>query len=129
MFRYGESGAEVSGMQNGQVMVVEFEIEGQLFTALNGGPIFKFNPAISFVVNCENQDEVDELWEKLTEEGEEVECGWLTDKYGISWQIVPVALGQLMSDPDPVKSERVMKAMLKMKKIEIDKLLLAYEGK
>jgi predicted 3-demethylubiquinone-9 3-methyltransferase (glyoxalase superfamily) len=110
-------------------MVVEFEIEGQLFTALNGGPIFKFNPAISFVVNCENQDEVDELWEKLTEEGEEVECGWLTDKYGISWQIVPVALGQLMSDPDPVKSERVMKAMLKMKKIEIDKLLLAYEGK
>ena len=127
--RYGESNAEVFGIQKGKVMVVEFEIEGQVFSALNGGPIFKFNPAISFVVNCDNQDEVDELWEKLTEGGEEVQCGWLTDKYGISWQIVPVVLGQLMSDPDPIKSDRVMQAMLKMKKLEIDKLMLAYEGK
>ena len=123
--RYGEAGPgpKVSAM------TVVFQLDGEEFIALNGGPQFKFTEAISFVVNCENQWEVDEFWEKLSEGGEESMCGWLKDKYGLSWQIVPTILGKLMSDPDPQKSKRVMEAMLKMRKIVIDDLKLAYEGK
>lgn len=117
--RYDKAGAEVSGRPEGTVMTINFELNGQAFIALNGGPIFKFNEAISFVVNCENQEEVDFFWEKLSEGGEKSQCGWLKDKYGVSWQIVPTTLGELMSDPDPEKSQRVMKAMLQMTKLNI----------
>jgi predicted 3-demethylubiquinone-9 3-methyltransferase (glyoxalase superfamily) len=120
--RYGESGAEVSGKPAGSVMTIAFQLDGRDFVALNGGPEFKFNPAISFVVNCETQKEVDEMWAKLTEGGMEIQCGWLTDKYGVSWQVIPTALEELLSDPDAEKSERVMKAMLQMKKIDINAL-------
>jgi len=112
----------------GQVMCVTFEIEGQEFIALNGGPIFAFTEAISFVVNCESQGEVDYYWEKLTDGGSDVQCGWLKDKYGISWQIVPTTLGRLMSDPDPEKTQRVMKAMLQMVKLDIATLERAYRN-
>lgn len=125
--RYGKAGAEVSGQPEGTVMTIAFQLDGQDFIALNGGPIFKFSPAISFVVNCETQAEVDMLWSQLTEGGEIEQCGWLKDKYGVSWQIIPVVLDQLMSDPDPAKSERVMQAMLQMKKIDIGKLKQAYK--
>lgn len=124
--RYGEAGAQVSGRPKGTVMTVAFEIEGQRFVALNGGPVFKFSPAISFVVNCETQEEVDDLWEKLTEGGQVVQCGWLKDKYGVSWQVVPEVLGEMLQDEDTKKSERVMEAMLQMKKIEIHGLKQAY---
>ena len=120
---YGQSAAEVSGRPKGTVMTVTFELEGQLFMALNGGPIFKFSPAISFLVSCETQEEVDNLWERLSEGGGEVEqCGWLKDKFGVSWQIVPNVLGEMMQDKDAEKSERVMKAILQMKKIDIQGL-------
>lgn len=125
--RYGEAGAEVSGRPKGTVMTVTFQIEGQEFVALNGGPIFTFSPAISFVVNCETQEEVDRLWEKLSEGGEREQCGWLKDKYGVSWQIVPTVLGEMLQDKDAEKSERVMKAMLQMNKIDIEGLKKAYE--
>ncbi|MBI3773146.1 MAG: VOC family protein [Gammaproteobacteria bacterium] len=125
--RYGKAGAEVSGQPEGTVMTIAFQLDGQDFIALNGGPVFKFSPAISFVANCETQAEVDALWNRLTDGGEIEQCGWLKDKYGVSWQIVPVVLGQLMSDPDPARSERVMQAMLQMKKIDIEKLKLAYK--
>ena len=125
--RYGEAGAEVSGRQKGTVMTVAFQLDGQEFVALNGGPIFSFSPAISFVVNCETQEEVDKLWERLSEGGEKAQCGCLKDKYGVSWQIVPTVLGEMMQDKDAEKSERVMKAMLKMNKIDIDGLKKAYE--
>jgi predicted 3-demethylubiquinone-9 3-methyltransferase (glyoxalase superfamily) len=108
-------------------MTASFLLDGQQFVALNGGPVFKFTPAISFVVNCETQEEVDELWEKLSAGGEEGQCAWLTDKFGVSWQIVPNELGKLLSDPDPVKAGRVMQAMLRMKKIDIAGLKRAYE--
>ena len=121
--RYGEGGP---GPQ-GSVMTATFELDGQEFMALNGGPLFTFTEAISFFVNCETQAEVDELWEKLTEGGEEAQCGWLKDKYGLSWQIVPSALGELLSDPDAEKAGRVMNAMLQMKKIDIAGLRAAYE--
>jgi predicted 3-demethylubiquinone-9 3-methyltransferase (glyoxalase superfamily) len=124
---YGDAGAEVSGMPKGTVMTVVFELEGQQFMALNGGPQFKFTEAVSFLVNCETQEEVDELWEKLSESGEQGPCGWLKDKYGLSWQVVPVVLGKMLGDPDPEKSQRVMKAMLQMKKIDIKGLKQAYE--
>jgi predicted 3-demethylubiquinone-9 3-methyltransferase (glyoxalase superfamily) len=114
---------------NGKVLTVSFELEGQQFTALNAEPLFKFNEAISFFVNCETQEEVDELWEKLSAGGEKSRCGWLKDKFGLWWQIIPKALGQLMSDPDPEKSKAVMQAMLKMNKIIIADLRKAYEGK
>ena len=127
--RYGEAGAEVSGRPKGTVITVAFELEGQEFIALNGGPVFTFSPAISFVVNCQTQKEVNKLWEKLSEGGEIQECGWLRDKYGVSWQIVPAVIGEMMTDPDPGKSERVMKALLRMKKIDIDGLKKAYEQK
>jgi predicted 3-demethylubiquinone-9 3-methyltransferase (glyoxalase superfamily) len=125
--RYGEAGAEASGRPKGTVMTVTFELEGQEFIALNGGPHFKFTEAISFVVNCESQDEVDELWEKLSEGGEKEQCGWLKDKYGVSWQIVPTVLGEMLQDKDPKKSEKVMEALLQMGKIDIKTLEQAYE--
>jgi predicted 3-demethylubiquinone-9 3-methyltransferase (glyoxalase superfamily) len=109
-------------------MVVSFQLNGQEFTALNGGPQFKFTPAISFLVNCETQQEVDELWEKLSQGGRKDRCGWLEDKYGVSWQIIPTVLGKLMSDPDREKANRVMKAMLEMNKIEIKTLERAHKG-
>ena len=118
--RYGEAGPK------GSVMSVTFELEGQQFFALNGGPHFSFTPAISFFVNCETQQEVDELWEKLSDGGEKNSCGWLRDKYGVSWQIIPTALGKMLEDKDPEKSTRVMKAMLQMKKIDINALKQAY---
>ena len=125
--RYGEAGAKASGMPTGKAMTVAFQLEGQEFTALNGGPQFKFTEATSFVVNCETQKEVDDLWKKLSDGGEEGPCGWLKDKYGLSWQIVPTVLGKMLQDNDARKSERVMKAMLLMKKLEIEGLKRAYE--
>ena len=124
---YGESAAEASGRPKGTVMTVTFELEGQRFMALNGGPIFKFSPAISFLVNCETQKEVDDLWEKLSEEGEVEQCGWLKDKFGVSWQIVPNILAGMVHDKGANKSERVIKAMLQMKKLDIQGLRKAYE--
>jgi predicted 3-demethylubiquinone-9 3-methyltransferase (glyoxalase superfamily) len=123
--RYGEAGPGPAG----QVMTVNFQIEGQEFIALNGGPHFKFTEALSLVVNCETQSEVDMFWEKLSAGGEEGQCGWLKDKFGLSWQIVPTALSELASDPDPVKSQRVIQAMLQMRKIVIADLQRASEGK
>ncbi len=111
----------------GTVMSCTFQLEGQEFMALNGGPQFTFSPAISFFVNCETQEEVDELWEKLSAGGKKERCGWLKDKYGLSWQIIPTTLGKLLSDPDPEKSNRVMKAMLQMDKIDIARLQQAYQ--
>ena len=127
--RYDAAGAAASGKAEGSVMIVSFELEGQEFTAINGGPQFSFSGAISFLVNCESQEEVDHLWKKLGEEGGAPnQCGWLTDKFGITWQIVPTALPKLLSDPDPLKAGRVMKAMLQMTKIDIAKLEEAYKG-
>ena len=120
--RYGDEGAEVSGRPKGTVMTIEFQLDGQAFTALNGGPHFKFTEAISFLVNCKTQEEVDELWEKLSAGGEKGQCGWLKDKYGLSWQIVPTVLGEMLNDKDAEKSKRVMNALLKMNKIEIKTL-------
>jgi len=121
--RYGEAGPGPKGT----VMVATFQLEGQEFIALNGGPHFKFTEAISLVVNSETQDEVDAFWEKLSEGGSKGQCGWLKDKFGLSWQIVPTILGELMSDPDPEKSKRVMTAMLQMKKLDINALKRAYD--
>jgi len=121
---YGEAGREVHGQTPGTVLTVEFELEGQTFTALNGGPAFKFTEAISFQVNCETQQEVDYYWEKLSDGGDEKaqQCGWLKDKFGVSWQIFPTRLIELLGDPDREKSQRVMREMLSMRKIEIDAL-------
>jgi predicted 3-demethylubiquinone-9 3-methyltransferase (glyoxalase superfamily) len=114
---------------NGRPMSVNFELEGQEFIGLNAGPEFQFNEAISFLVDCKTQEEVDELWEKLTADGgEEGRCGWLKDKYGLSWQIIPTALGQMLSDPNPEKAGRAMQAMLQMNKIDIEGLRQAFEG-
>jgi predicted 3-demethylubiquinone-9 3-methyltransferase (glyoxalase superfamily) len=125
--RYGEAGAKAAGRPKGTAMTVAFQLEGQNFVALNGGPIFKFTEAISFVVNCQTQEEVDYYWEKLSQGGQEIQCGWLKDKYGLSWQIVPTVLWELMADKDPKKSERAMQAMLQMKKLDIKTLKQAYE--
>jgi predicted 3-demethylubiquinone-9 3-methyltransferase (glyoxalase superfamily) len=125
--RYGEEGAEISGRPVGSVMTVSFVLDGQDFVALNGGPIFEFSPATSFIVNCETQEEVDELWEKLSEGGEREQCGWLKDKYGVSWQIVPTVLTAMLRDEDANKTRRVMRALLQMQKIEIEALKRAYE--
>jgi len=122
--RYGDAGPGPKG----SVMVANFEIEGQEFHALNGGPQFTFSPAISFLINCKTQQEVDELWEKLSEGGEKSRCGWLRDKFGLSWQVVPTVLSELMRDKDPEKSKRVMQAMLQMDKIDIEGLRRAYEN-
>ncbi len=119
--------SEAGHGEKGSVMTVNFTLEGQEFIALNGGPMFKFTEAISLFVNCETQEEVDALWNKLTEGGQESQCGWLKDKYGLSWQIIPTTLMKLMSDPDREKAGRVMQAMLQMKKIDIAKLQQAYE--
>jgi len=127
--RYTEAGRDVHHKPAGSVMVVEFEIEGQTFTALNGGPNFKFNEAVSFLINCDDQDEVDYFWEKLSDGGEEGVCGWLKDRYGLSWQITPTVLMEMIADPDPKKASRVMAAMMKMGKIEIEPLKKAYEQK
>ena len=112
----------------GKVLTATFELHGQEFMVLNGGPLFKFTEAISFFVNCETQEEVDELWEKLSEGGTKSRCGWLKDKFGLSWQIIPTALGRLMGDNDPAKAQRVMQAVLKMTKIDIAALQRAYDG-
>jgi len=129
--RYGEAGREIHGKPPGSVMTIEFEINGQPFTGLNGGPMFKFNEAISFQVLCENQEEIDYYWEKLCEGGDKnaQQCGWLKDKFGLSWQIVPTALIEMVKDKDATKSQRVMTAMLQMGKIDIAKLKEAYEQK
>lgn len=124
--RYDEEGAKAAGRPEGTVMTVSFQLEGQEFVALNGGPVFKFTEAISLVVNCTTQGEVDELWDKLSAGGEESVCGWLKDKYGLSWQVVPTILGEMLNDKDAEKSKRVMKAMLQMKKIDIPTLEQAY---
>ena len=123
--RFGDAGPGPKG----SVMSMTFQIEGQDFYALNGGPVFTFTPAISLFVNCESQQEVDELWEKLSAGGKKDRCGWLKDKYGLSWQIIPTVLGKLLQDKDPEKSKRVMQAMLQMDKIEIKALQQAYEQK
>ena len=127
MTRYGEAGAEVSGRPKGSVMTVTFEIEGQEFVALNGGPHFTFSEAISLMVKCETQKEIDETWEKLSHGGEEGPCGWLKDKYGLSWQIVSPEWNEMLRDKDVRKSERVMKAILQMTKPDIKTLKQAYE--
>ena len=124
--RYGDAGPGPKG----SVMIVSFQLEGQDFTALNGGPRFKFDEAISFVVNCETQEEIDYFWEKLSADGgEEVQCGWLKDKFGLSWQVVPTIIGELMSDGDAQKSGRVMQAVMQMKKLDIQTMKDAYEAK
>ena len=122
--RYGAAGPGPEG----SLMTATFELAGQEFMALNGGPSFTFSQGISLFVDCETQEEVDELWEKLSDGGEPGPCGWLTDKFGVSWQIIPRALGELLDDPDPEKAQRVMQAMLQMGKIEIEGLRQAYEG-
>lgn len=127
--RYDQAGAKVSGRPAGSIMTIEFRLEGQDFVAFNGGPLFKFTEAISLAVNCRTQAEVDRYWQKLSAGGKEAQCGWLKDKYGLSWQIVPTVLGELMSDPDPAKSQRVMQAVLKMTKLDIRKLKQAAKGK
>lgn len=119
---YGAVGSEASGQPRETVMTVSFQLDGQEFLALNGGPQFTFSHAVSFIANCESQEEVDRLWKALSEDGEEEQCGWLKDRYGVSWQIVPIVLGELMLGGGPEKSERVMKAMLQMKKINIEAL-------
>ena len=122
--RYGSAGPRPEGM----VMTVDFQLDGQDFNAINGGPDFKFTEATSLLVNCQNQAEVDDLWKKLGDGGEPGPCGWLKDKFGLSWQIVPVALGEMLSDPDPGKSQRVMAAMLQMSKMDLAGLRKAYES-
>jgi len=123
--RYGEAGPGPKGT----AMTVTFDLAGQRFIALNGGPQFKFSEAISFFINCETQQEVDDLWEKLSAGGEKSQCGWLKDKYGLSWQVIPTILGEMLHDPDPRKSQRVMQAMLRMNKIDIALLKQAYDQK
>jgi predicted 3-demethylubiquinone-9 3-methyltransferase (glyoxalase superfamily) len=122
--RYGDAGPGPKG----SAMTVEFELNGQRFIALNGGPHFKFNEAVSFSVECQTQAEVDEYWNKLSDGGEEGQCGWLKDRFGLSWQVNPTILGEMLADPDPAKARRAMEAMLKMKKIDIAALKKAYES-
>lgn len=126
--RYGEAGRDIHGRPAGSVMTVAFELDGQSFIALNGGPVFKFNEAISLQISCKTQEEVDYYWEKLAEGGDAnaQQCGWLKDKYGVSWQVVPTILIEMILDPDSKKSQRAFEAMLQMKKIDVDKLQRAY---
>ena len=127
--RYDEEAAKPTGRPAGSVMTVEFQLEGQDFVALNGGPIFKFTEAVSFVVNCENQEEVDYFWKKLSAGGEESRCGWLRDKFGLSWQVIPTVLIEMLADKDAARAKRVMHAMLQMDKIDIAALKKAYDQK
>ena len=129
--RYGEAGREIHGRPPGSVMTVAFELDGQSFTALNGGPVFKFNEAISFQLNCDTQADVDYYWEKLSKGGDKAaqQCGWLKDQFGVSWQVVPKVLPELLMDPDPAKSQRAFNAMLQMKKLDIAELKKAHAGK
>ncbi len=128
--RYGKEGYEIHGMPEGTVLTIEFQLEGQPFVALNGGSQFKFNESISFIIHCDTQEEIDYYWEKLSEGGDEKAqmCGWLKDQFGISWQIVPADITEMLNDPDPEKANRVMQALLQMKKIDIATLKRAYEG-
>jgi|SRR5579862_8184110 len=126
--RYGKAGRDVHGKEGGSVMVVEFEIEEQTFTALNGGPHFKFNEAVSFQVMCDTQDEIDHFWSKLSEGGREGQCGWLKDKYGLSWQVVPSALPAMLTGGDEARQDRMMAAVMAMKKFDLEGLKQAYAG-
>jgi len=126
--RYGEAGREIHGQEPGTVLTVAFELDGQPFTALNGGPQFKFSEAISFQIYCKDQREVDSYWQKLTAGGQEQPCGWLRDRFGVSWQVVPTALLDLLQDPDPGRASRAMESMLRMKKIDIDEVKRAADG-
>lgn len=126
--RYGESGSAMAGKVPGSVMTVTFQLAGQDFIALNGGPLYKFTPALSLLVNCGTQAEIDRLWERLTDGGEPMPCGWLTDRFGVTWQIVPSALERMIQDKDRQRAERVMKVLLTMTKIDIAALELAYRG-
>jgi predicted 3-demethylubiquinone-9 3-methyltransferase (glyoxalase superfamily) len=125
--RYGKEGFEIHGQKEGTVLTVVFELNGQSFTALNGGPVFKFNESISFQVFCETQEEIDHYWSELSEGGQESQCGWLKDRFGVSWQIVPSDLGKMLTNGDPVKSQRVMKALFPMNKIDLNLLKQVFE--
>lgn len=127
--KYGDAAAKASGRKKGSVLTVEFELDGQSFLALNGGPAFRFTEAISLGVMCKDQKEVDYYWRKLSKGGEESVCGWLKDRYGLSWQVVPKVFPEMLQDPDPKKRERVMAAMLKMRKLDVAKLKRAYAGR
>ena len=128
--RYTDAGQDQHKMLPGTVMTVEFELDGQVFTALNGGPLFKFNESVSFVIHCDSQAEVDHFWEELSKGGDPKaqQCGWLKDKYGLSWQVVPDQMIEMLKDPDPAKSKRVMQSMMKMKKNDLGDLKRAYAG-
>jgi predicted 3-demethylubiquinone-9 3-methyltransferase (glyoxalase superfamily) len=126
--RYGEAGHETHGMEAGKVMTVQFELEGQSFIALNGGPYFKFNEAVSFQITCETQDEIDYFWSRLSDGGEESRCGWLKDRFGLSWQVVPAILPHLLTGDDKAKCERTMAALMQMKKLDIAALQRAHAG-
>jgi predicted 3-demethylubiquinone-9 3-methyltransferase (glyoxalase superfamily) len=128
---YVKEGFEIHGMPEGTILTIDFQLEGQDFVALNGGDQFSFTEAVSFIINCDSQEEVDYYWDKLTEGGDEESqvCGWLKDKFGVSWQIVPVAMNDMFADPDTEKVERVMKVMLQMKKLDLAALQQAYEGR
>jgi len=126
---YRKAASEASGRPEGSVMTVTFELEGQEFLALNGGPAYKFSPAISFMVHCDTQEELDTLWSRLSEGGEEVGCGWLTDRYGLSWQIIPTFLAEMLLDKDTERTNRVMAALIKMKKLDVSVLKAAFEGR
>ena len=128
--RYGEAGREITQKPPGSVMMVSFELDGQPFSALNGGPLFQFSEAVSFIIPCKDQKEIDFYWEKLSQGGDPKaqQCGWLKDKYGVSWQVVPTVLVKMLQDKDSNKSERVMKAMLQMQKLDISALMKAYQG-
>jgi predicted 3-demethylubiquinone-9 3-methyltransferase (glyoxalase superfamily) len=128
--RYGEAGHDIHGRAAGTVLTIEFELDGQAFTALNGGPLFRFNEAVSFQINCETQEDVDYYWERLTADGDEKaqQCGWLKDKFGVSWQVVPTVLVELLNDPDHARAERVMTALLQMRKLDIAALRRAHAG-
>ena len=126
--RYDDAASKASGMPKGSVMTIAFQLEGQTFTALNGGPVFKFSPAVSFVVSCKDQKEIDHFWNKLSKGGKENQCGWLDDKYGVTWQIVPTVLTKMLQDKDKARVKRVTEAFLKMKKFHIATLKQAYRG-
>jgi predicted 3-demethylubiquinone-9 3-methyltransferase (glyoxalase superfamily) len=126
--RYTKAGRDIHGKEPGSVLTVEFELDGQTFTALNGGPLFRFNEAVSFQVLCDGQAEVDHFWRKLTDGGQEGQCGWLKDKFGVSWQVVPQVLPQMLTDADGAKRERTMSALMTMKKFDVAALQRAFAG-